>query len=287
LFVGLTTLDVVHVLDDLPGRDEKLTAREQFVAAGGPAANAAVTFAALGGRPMLHTVLGSHPVAAIALAELAERGVDVRDADPARSVALPVSAVRVEAATGLRSVSSADSAGPPPPMPAQFEDAEVLLVDGHWSTLAVAATRWARDRSVPVVVDAGRPRPVFAELFGHADLVVASSDFWPDPTEVALRAGADAVAVTDGPRPVRWATVDGSGTVEVPPVTAVDTAGAGDVFHGAVTYAVGRLGWPTAVALLPRVLAFAVAVAGVRVAHPGPRAWLLDPRLRGLAARWN
>jgi sugar/nucleoside kinase (ribokinase family) len=70
-------------------------------------------------------------------------------------------------------------------------------------------------------------------------------------------------------------------------LTAIDTAGAGDVFHGAVAYAVGRVGWPTAVALLPQVLAFAVAVAGVRVAHPGPRAWLRDPRLGELAARWN
>jgi sulfofructose kinase len=280
-------LDVVHVLDDLPRRDEKLTAREQFVAAGGPAANAAVTFAALGGRPVLYTMLGSHPAAAIALAELADCGVDVRDADPARSAAPPVSAVRVEAATGLRSVSSADSAGPAPRAPAGFEDADVLLVDGHWSTLAVAATRWARERLVPVVIDAGRARAVFAELFGAADLVVASSDYRPDPTQAALRAGADAVAVTDGPRAVRWATVDGAGTVEVPPVTAVDTAGAGDVLHGAVAYAVGRVGWPTAVALLPQVLAFGVAVAGVRVAHPGPRAWLRDPSLGELAARWN
>jgi sugar/nucleoside kinase (ribokinase family) len=280
-------LDVVHVLDDLPRGDEKLTARQQFVAAGGPAANAAVTFAALGGRPVLHTVLGSHLAAAIALADLAGCGVDVRDADPARQVAPPVSAVRVEAATGLRSVSSADSAGPPPSAPAQFEDADVLLVDGHWAPLAMAAARWARDRSVPVVVDAGRARPVFAELFGYADLVVASSAYRPDPTETALRASADAVAVTDGPRPVRWATVDGSGTIEVPPVTAVDTAGAGDVFHGAVAYAVGRVGWPTAVALVPQVLAFAAAVAGVRVAHLGPRAWLGDPRLGELAARWN
>jgi sugar/nucleoside kinase (ribokinase family) len=86
---------------------------------------------------------------------------------------------------------------------------------------------------------------------------------------------------------VRWITVDGSGTVDVPAVAAVDTAGAGDAFHGAVAYAVAVLGWPTAVALLPQVLEFAAAVAGVRVVHRGPRAWLADPRLTELAARWN
>lgn len=278
---------MVHVLDDLPRSDEKLTAREQFVATGGPAANAAVTFAALSGQAALHTVLGSHPAATIARAELADCRVEVHDADPSRRLAPPVSAVRVEAATGLRSVSSADSAGPAPSEPADFGDADVLLVDGHWATLAVAAARWAQDQSVPAVVDAGRARPVYAELFSHADLVVASSDYHPDPTELALRAGADAVAVTDGPRPVRWATVDGSGAVDVPAVTALDTSGAGDVFHGAVAYAIGCVGWPTAVALLPQVLAFATAVAGVRVGHRGPRAWLADPRLKELAARWS
>ena len=49
VFVGLTVLDVVHRVTALPGRNEKITALSQFLAAGGPAANAAVIFAALGG----------------------------------------------------------------------------------------------------------------------------------------------------------------------------------------------------------------------------------------------
>jgi sugar/nucleoside kinase (ribokinase family) len=140
---------------------------------------------------------------------------------------------------------------------------------------------------VPVVVDAGRPRPVFAALFARADLVIASADYRPDPTETALHAGAAAVAVTDGPRPVRWATVDGTGEIAVPAVAAVDTLGSGDAFHGAAAYAVAAVGWPTAVALLRQVLEFAVAVAGIRVAHRGPHGWLADPRLPEMAARWN
>lgn len=39
LFVGLCTLDVIQLVDHVPAPDEKLTAREQTVAAGGPAAN--------------------------------------------------------------------------------------------------------------------------------------------------------------------------------------------------------------------------------------------------------
>ena len=50
VFVGLATLDVIHRITAPPAVNEKITARQQFVAAGGPATNAAVTFAALGGR---------------------------------------------------------------------------------------------------------------------------------------------------------------------------------------------------------------------------------------------
>ena len=49
VFVGLATLDVIHRIAKAPAVNQKVTSTAQFVAAGGPAANAAVTFAALGG----------------------------------------------------------------------------------------------------------------------------------------------------------------------------------------------------------------------------------------------
>lgn len=293
LFVGLATLDVVHHLDELPRRNEKLTAAAQFLAAGGPAANSAVTFAALGGAATLVTVLGGHAAAAMISADLSDHAVAVLDTDSQRSQPPAVSAVRVAPDTGERSVSSADSAGPEPAAPdltTEADAAEVVLLDGHWPALARAAADAARRGGVPVVLDAGRPRPVFDELIPHADLVVASADYLrerPGLVDDALRDGAAAVVTTHGSHPVRWATVAGRGEVDVPPVRAVDTLGAGDVFHGAVAYAVACLGWPIAMAVLPDVLAFAVEVAAVRVAQAGPRGWLSHPRLAELAARWN
>jgi len=60
-------------------------------------------------------------------------------------------------------------------------------------------------------------------------------------------------------------------------VAAVDTAGAGDVFHGALTVAVAR---DPGIDSFADGLREAVRVAGIRVTHTGPRAWLRDPRLR-------
>jgi sugar/nucleoside kinase (ribokinase family) len=48
----------------------------------------------------------------------------------------------------------------------------------------------------------------------------------------------------------------------------VDTAGAGDVFHGALAVALAR-----GDDLVP-ALRSAVGIAGIRVRHTGPRAWL-------------
>jgi sugar/nucleoside kinase (ribokinase family) len=96
-------------------------------------------------------------------------------------------------------------------------------------------------------------------------------------TEAALRAaGVRRGAITHGPEPVRWWSGDAAGELAVPPVAAVDTAGAGDAFHGALTVALA--GDPDLLA----ALRYAITVAGVRVTRAGPRGWLGDPALSAL-----
>lgn len=119
LFAGLTTLDVLHRLDHVPDPGLKVTSTDFTMAAGGPATNAAVTYAALeaGARslstdeavagspdpatradaPLLLTALGEGPVSAFLAADLAVAGVRVLDATtPAPTVTsipgLPASA---------------------------------------------------------------------------------------------------------------------------------------------------------------------------------------------------
>ncbi len=103
LFAGLTTLDILHRLDHAPDPTVKVTSTGFTMAAGGPATNAAVTYAALcaasrraasperprphvepgaesGDAPLLLTALGEGPVAAFLAADLACAGVRVADA---------------------------------------------------------------------------------------------------------------------------------------------------------------------------------------------------------------
>ncbi|MFT4134976.1 PfkB family carbohydrate kinase [Microbacterium sp.] len=281
LFVGLATLDVIHRVQAPPGPDEKITATAQFVAAGGPAANAAVTFAALGGEAVLLTALGTSPIARAIVAELAGVGVRVIDIAEGFGGDAPVSAVAVTESTGDRAVVGGDAAAlvfPPPPAD-ELADlvgaADVVLVDGHHPLLALAAVDAARAADRPRVVDAGRWKPVMAELLLRVTDVVASADFrlpgspsTDDTMRRLVAAGTPVVVATAGRGPVRWWTEGRGGRSPVPHVRAVDTLGAGDVFHGAYAYALAR-GVP-----LEGRIAFAARVAAARCEMIGPRSWL-------------
>ena len=171
----------------------------------------------------------------------------------------------------------------PADLPALLRDTNVVLIDGHYPALAVAAARTARAAEIPVVLDGGSSKPVYAELVPLADAMVCSSSFGGLPERFdavaaeLLAAGVRLVAMTAGGAPVRWRTRDATGVVEVPPVTVCDTLGAGDVLHGAFAFA-RALGVPDP----ERSLGFGVAVASLRVQHVGPRSWRGDRRLPGL-----
>lgn len=278
LCVGLATLDVVHRIDAPPEPNRKVTATRQDVAAGGPATNAAVVAAALGAPVGLLTALGPSPIAAAARSDLESWGVHVLDVAPEHDLA--VSAITVDANTGDRAVSSPDAAGADPAWPGDDHAGSpaVVLIDGHYPRLAVAAARHGRSCGALVVLDAGRWRPVFADLLPLADVVAASADFTlPDGRRgphALVQAGARAAVVTDGAGPVRFSSAEGTSQVPVPVVPVRDTLGAGDAFHGALAASLAATGAVPTGPGLADALADAVTVAAHRVQHTGPRSFL-------------
>ena len=282
--MGLATVDLVQRVERIPRVDEKAEAESVEIAAGGPATNAAVTAAALGAEVILITAVGSHPLGVMVRDDLEAHGVGLLDAVPYAPEPPALSAVTVQSSTGQRTIVSRNAADVhvrvPPVFSRLVSGADVVLVDGHHPALALAAARTGR----PLVVDAGSWRPVLAQVLPHATVVACSSGFrvpganTPKAMAASIRAaGVRRVAITHGPDPVHWWSDQGSGRIAVPRAAAVDTAGAGDVFHGALAVAVGR---DPRVPDFPLVLQYAIEVAGVRVRHPGPRAWLADPELR-------
>lgn len=168
LFAGLTTLDVLHRLDHVPDPSLKVTSTDFTMAAGGPATNAAVTYAALcaasgvlsapvgeagaaSGTPLssaeaptLLTALGEGPVAAFLAADLAAAGVRVVDAtapaaspasrEPAVSSIIEHPSGRMVASTNARLDADAERVAAELP-----ERIGAVLIDGHNPALAHVA----------------------------------------------------------------------------------------------------------------------------------------------------
>ncbi|WP_263730104.1 PfkB family carbohydrate kinase [Cellulomonas sp. SG140] len=288
---GLTTLDVVQVVDAVPGPDQKVVARDLHVTFGGPAANAAATAVALGVPTTLVTALGEGPIADLVRAGLRAAGVDVVDLLAGQSADPPVSTVLVTAATGQRAVASTNATGRPDDLgPAAgaaldvLAGATALLVDGHHLSAARVLASAAHARSVPVLLDGGSWKPGLDGLLVSVDVAVLSGDFRlpgrGDDTSDALlddvaALGPSVVARSSGSGPVRVRVPAGHDEVvppALPPDDVVDTLGAGDVLHGAIGAGLARGLDPVA------ALREAVPVATESCRHAGALGWVRAAR---------
>jgi sugar/nucleoside kinase (ribokinase family) len=150
--------------------------------------------------------------------------------------------------------------------------ADAVLVDNRYPDFVRPICTAARERGLTVVLDADRPTDLSEDLFRIATHVVFSSECLRATTglddlgeALARVAGTTQsfLAVTNGAQDVLWR--DGE-TLERSPVfavPAVDTLGAGDVFHGAFTLALAE-GQGVAAAMR-----FAAAAAGLKCSRLG------------------
>lgn len=279
VFVGLATVDVIYEVDSLPRENEKSVARRQEIFCGGTAANAAITCAFLGESATLVSSVGAHPFANVIRGELQHFRVSLRDLAPSSPEIPPVSSILVTPGTGARTVISGHAARKQVPAGALdtcvLKNASVLLVDGHQIGCAIGAAAHAQSLAIPVVFDGGSWKDRTDQLLAHTRIAICSENFWPPETTAApdvirylLDHGPEAVAITRGANAIIWATHDRSGELSPPLVSAVDTLGAGDIFHGAFCHRLVN-GAP-----FPDALAFAAEVAACSCRFFGPRSWM-------------
>lgn len=194
-------------------------------------------------------VIGNHPISRFILAELQAQQLELIDLQPDSPDPVPVSSVLVTAATAERAVISINATrtqARPDQLPDQLLDlalsgVEVVLIDGHQMAVGAEVARRARQAQIPVVVDAGSWKPDFETVLRLADYVICSANFQPPNWQGNLLdyfqgQGVPHSAITCGEQPIQAGSGNERFTVPVPAVPAVDTVGAGDVFHGAFCY---------------------------------------------------
>jgi sulfofructose kinase len=269
LCVGIATLDHVYAVESVPRRGEKYRAHDLLVAGGGTAATAAHAISRLGGKAMLATRLGDDPTGDAIVAELEAAGVDCSLARRFSGLRSPSSAVLVDP-EGERLVACyADVRTPDDAswLPSRLpENTSAVLADVAWITGSRRLLAAARETGVPGVIDGDH---VVEDkcYFGLASHVAYSAatvraltglDDPADGLAMLARSARNWLCVTDGERGA-WLTADGTiEHVRAYRVAAVDTLGAGDVFHGALALALGE-GLPER-----RAVSFASAAAALK-----------------------
>jgi ribokinase len=258
--IGLVVRDVSVLLDRYPSPDEKVQARELHESGGGPVPTALVTLARFGRRTAICGTVGDDDVGRFLIEGLRREKVDAGAVAARKDFASPTSVIVVE--NGRRTILE-------PPRGIGFpldwsdveklplEDASGLLIDARVVEVQARAARIVRKAGGLVVLDCGHPREGVEDLVAESDIVILSHTYPAalHGEEVDVRAfleslqprlprsGPAVAAVTLGARGCAvLSREEGFQHLPAPVVRAIDTTGAGDVFHGAFLHAFLKTG---------------------------------------------
>jgi sulfofructose kinase len=276
--VGINATDMIIRLPHFPAPDSKVEIRSSEAKAGGQVASAMVACHRWGLLARYVGKVGNDAVGRFQIDEMRREGVDAHWI-VADECASQTSYVLVDETSGERTVLwNRDSS-----IALCAEDlrrewisrASALLVDGHDTEAAMQAARWAREERIPVVGDFDNRYPGVEALLEYVDFVITSNTFperlsgEPDLLkalpQICRRFKCRMTGATLGRMGVLlW---NGEKFLLAPAfrVRALDTTGAGDVFHGAFVFGLVR-GWP-----VEEILEFSCAAAALNCTASGAR----------------
>ncbi|MFU8848492.1 MAG: PfkB family carbohydrate kinase [Opitutales bacterium] len=242
LCVGYACVDINFRAPHHPASDEKVRALSMHSCGGGPAANAAVAIARLGGQAAFFGYLGKDSFGQLHLDELTAAGVQTEGIHRG-GAPTPVAAVTIKP-NGDRSIVDycvPSALAPEDAVTLQETPARVLLVDGHQPLLSLKLVEEARRLGIPSVLDAGSIHDGTNLLYNKVDYLITSEKFArqftgeddPRTALASLDGAAPFIAATWGADGVYWLNESGQHHMPAFDIEAIDTTGAGDAFHGA------------------------------------------------------
>ncbi len=278
--IGLNAIDYLCTVPRFPVPGEKLRMTAFSKQGGGQVATALVALSRWGLRTMYVGNVGEDDHGELSLSLLRKEGVDVSRAGTVSGGASQFAVILVQEGSGERTILWERDPRiriRPGDVPRdEIRKTRAVLLDGHDVPASVEAARAARDAGVPVVLDAEKVQEGTGDLLGACDHIVAASSFVAQllpgadpgdgvreihrrfsPRTATVTLGAEGALGFDGGRICRARGIE---------VGAVDTTGAGDVFHAGFLFALlaGRT--------FPDMLAFGNAAAALSCRVVGGRA---------------
>lgn len=244
-FVGLgfCSNDYLALLPEIP-IDNKVQMLEHLVQGGGPAATATVAAARLGVSAAFIGMTGDDEPGKWIVRDFESEKVSTEAMMIRKGHTSAIAYCWIDAPTGKRSV--AWTRGNLPELKAEEVDldlvrqAKILHLDGHNPVAALAAAKAAREKDIPVLLDAGTLRDGVRELLPYVTILIASELFarqysGENDLDKAIfklgEVGAEVTGVTMGKEGSM--TLDHGQILRCPAfrIDPVDTTGAGDVYH--------------------------------------------------------
>ena len=251
LSAGVAVMDIIMQVDEMPREPTKYRTNEAMIVGGGCAANAAVAIARLGGDSALVSRLGKDMIGDSIVRDLQKEGVNCDRMLQYEGFRSSFSSIYIDQAGERQIVNFRDDNLPneASALIDQEVSYDAYLADTRWSEGAVALMQTAQRLQKPAVLDAEAPFHDLAQAFDNASHIFFSA---PGLRELsgsselttALRKVDQQyramVGVTDGSEGVYWINESQLFHLPAVPVKVVDTLGAGDVWHGAFTLALGE-----------------------------------------------
>lgn len=292
--VGENAADIVMRVGAFPAPGTKVRIEALTRGVGGSVATALVTCRRLGLRVRYIGSVGNDDIGRFQLASLRRERLDLRYFRRIPGARSRVSQIILDESTGERTIlwerDPRLSLDPMGIKPESVEGAGAVHLDATDLRASVRVAEIARRGGVPVVADLDTVYPGVERLLPLVDYLIVSSDFiqpvtgdadpFPALKRLACQSRSRLVGVTLGRDGV---LVLSGGCFLYSPgfhIQAVDTTGAGDVFHGAFIYALVR-GWD-----LEESLEFSNAMAALNSLKLGARGGIASERAaRRLMAR--
>lgn len=250
---GMAVIDHVYRVSAFPVAGTKTRAKDFFSVLGGCAANAAIAISRLGGRARVVSPLGGPSGRDLTgdnvITKLRQESIDVAHIVRMDGAVSSRSSIFIDD-DGERTIVSyrdpnIDEARPHNPAEA-VAGADAVLADNRFPEFVLPVVRAALADSKLVVLDGDKPMGLGDELLALPNYLVFSADglratAQTDDLVMALKTvsgrTAAVVAVTQGSQDMLWS--EGGVLQRLPAfrIDAVDTLGAGDVFHGAFALA--------------------------------------------------
>lgn len=253
--IGQSTYDISFPLEEPLAENRKYRILHPQECGGGPALNAACLCARWGAKTQLVSKIGTDAHGQALLHSLQAFGVGTDFLTVHADIQTPYSLIAFHPQTSHRTIFNFPGTPVPVPVSIPSGQVDVILSDGHEPDLSIQ-TLQAHPHAISMV-DAGTLRDSTYAVCQKVDYLVCSEDFARQYTQKAITLEnlqederifqqIEAInhrhaVITLGERGLLYRNEAGQLThLPAYPVHAIDTSGAGDIFHGAFAYGLAQ-----------------------------------------------